>query len=263
MARPRSPRYPSVSLEEAIERVRKVFQKEQTNPAPREVIATALGYSGISGASATIIGALRQYGLLVGRGDDLRVSEDALDIIHAPPGSGEYLEALNRVAFAPPLFSEVREQFGELGPSDANLRYFLAKRGLSSRAIDVAVRAFRSTVEFACREKEGHAPMDVSAAEQPSDLEAMPRVPAAQIREFGDKGMARTVMPEMAAGPHVERTVLSPGITVELRFSREPSYQDFEALAEYSEFRKKRLRKVSVDIPAPEDESAADNEDSS
>lgn len=73
----RSPNYPQLSLEDALQRVKKVHEAEQNHKADREVIAKVLGYSSLNGTSLTMIGALNRYGLLEADGGGLKVSSDA------------------------------------------------------------------------------------------------------------------------------------------------------------------------------------------
>lgn len=62
--RSRSPRYPNINLQDAIEKVRVIYQREHIHKVNREVIAKDLGYAGINGASASIISSIKQFGLL-------------------------------------------------------------------------------------------------------------------------------------------------------------------------------------------------------
>ena len=78
MARHRSPNCPTLPFADAIEKGRKVYEKEHTHPAAKLIVAQDLGYKGLSGPSLALLGALRQYGILEGTGEALRVSKDAL-----------------------------------------------------------------------------------------------------------------------------------------------------------------------------------------
>jgi len=120
----RSPNYPSLTLEQASEKVRKVYGQEHTHAAPREVIAQTLGYTGLHGSSLSAIGALAAYGLLekVGTGR-LKVSPDAVSILELDEGHPQRWEALERLAFTPKLFADLREKFGSEPPSDVNLKH--------------------------------------------------------------------------------------------------------------------------------------------
>src|SRR5690349_11409908 len=57
----RSPNYPSISLEEAVHRLKTIYEKQQRYTATREVLAQLMGYKGLNGASATVVSALSKY----------------------------------------------------------------------------------------------------------------------------------------------------------------------------------------------------------
>jgi hypothetical protein len=148
MARVRSPNYPNISLPEAIDRVRKVYDKEHTHKAPPEVIAKALGYNGLNGASMSVISALKKYGLLEEVGKEIKVSVDALTILVDPVDSRERQEAIVKAAFLPALFVDLREQYGSVVPSDENMRAFLLKKGFAQSAVDIPIRSYRETIAY-------------------------------------------------------------------------------------------------------------------
>jgi hypothetical protein len=145
----RSPNCPTISLADALAKARKVYDEEHTHPAAKEVIAQDLGYSGISGPSASIIGALRQYGILEASGDGLRISDDAVAAFELPENSPERTSALGRLAFKPTLFEELRQQFGDRPPGEGNLRHLLIKKGFLSNTADEVIQAFRENLELA------------------------------------------------------------------------------------------------------------------
>src|SRR4051812_12661715 len=111
MAKTRSPRYPNIPLSEAIARAKAVYAKEHMSPLSPAVAAEAMGYAGLNGASLKTISSLRKYGLLEGRGDDVRISKDAQTLILDSRGTPEYDAALRRAAQNPELFVELKNQF--------------------------------------------------------------------------------------------------------------------------------------------------------
>lgn len=153
-AKTRSPNYPILNLEEALERVREIYKKQHTHPATREVIAKLIGYSSLNGASGTVISALGKYGLLEGRNDQLHVTPLALDLILHRKGDPEYTDALRTAAFLPALFSELRDQYPGRLPSEHSLRATLIKRGFNPKAVDDAIRNYRDTIAFVDAETE-------------------------------------------------------------------------------------------------------------
>ena len=150
--RTRSPNYPRLSLEVAIERIDRLYQKERTHKTSREAVAEGLGYTSLNGASLGIISTLKQYGLLDEDDDGLRVSGDAVALVMLPVGDSERVAALQKAAVAPRLFAELRETYGETLPSDVSLKYALIKKGFSEKAANEAIRAYRDTLELVSEE---------------------------------------------------------------------------------------------------------------
>lgn len=146
MAKVRSPNYPAISLPKAIELAGKIYHREHTHKTAPEVVAKAIGYSGLNGASLSAISALKKFGLLEEVGKELKISTDALTILVDPKDSAARIEAIKRAAFSPVLFSEFQKQYGETLPSDEALRAFLLKKGFAPNTVDAPIRSYRETV---------------------------------------------------------------------------------------------------------------------
>lgn len=148
MAKQRSPNFPKFDLETAITKISQVYQAEHTHAADKEVVARDLGYTSLNGASLTTIGALNSFGLLEPEGDGLKVSGDAVTILELPTGHAERVDALRRRAYAPKLFADLKQEFGDNLPSDVNLRHSLIKKKFLPKAADEAIRVYRETIRF-------------------------------------------------------------------------------------------------------------------
>jgi hypothetical protein len=148
MQKIRSANYPVLSLDEAIRAIAEIYKTEHRSRASREVLSRALGYSGVHGRSQRKLAALRAYGLLDGEGDELRVSEDGVTLIHAPDGATERSLALRRAALRPTLFRELYERFEGKVPSEENLAWELRKRGFTEKAVSKVVRVYIKTIEL-------------------------------------------------------------------------------------------------------------------
>ena len=185
----RSPRYPQISLRDAITKVRMVYEKEHTHKADREVIATDMGYAGLNGASAAAIASLRQYGLLERSGEAMRVSEDATTILELPPGDSERSAALQRLAFAPPLFAELNAEFGSKLPSDENLRLYLVKSGFNRNAANNLIRTYRDTLSLVKEESaeyDSELETEDSGQETTRNMQTMRSAPQVEQSHFGN-----------------------------------------------------------------------------
>lgn len=148
--RKKSPRAPSIPLEEAAERVSAVYEKERRHPAPTEVVAQDLGYKSTNnGAALAMLASLRYFGLLEKVQDGkLAVSKDFESYRFAPT---EELKSQIRIKWLrnPGIFSELLDQYAGGLPSEATLRFELIQRGFSPVSAESTLSVFKKSVEFA------------------------------------------------------------------------------------------------------------------
>jgi len=177
MTNVRSPNYPAISLPEAVKRAAMVYRQEQTLAADKEVIAKAIGYGSLNGGSTAVISALTKYGLLVptGKGDQLRLSEEALDIIIHNTGEYERMKAVQKVALKPSLFSELYGAYKLNLPSDHSLRATLLKKGFNQKTVDGVIRSYRDTIEFVNVETEDSNAESLDEVQEPPVQTQTPR----------------------------------------------------------------------------------------
>ncbi len=149
--RARSPNYPALGLPEALERLQRLWNAVQAHPAPREDIATGLGYSGLHGKSATAVSALKKYGLLERQGSDLKISERGMKCLH-PESPQERVSAIQDAASDPELFATLTERFPGGRDNEGLLRNYLLRNNFNSGAAGIALLAYRETMELAERE---------------------------------------------------------------------------------------------------------------
>lgn len=147
--RKKSPRAPSISLDEAIDRVMKAYDKERLHPAPTEVVAQNLGYKGASSGSAlSAMASLRYYGLLERPSDGLLAVTKDVEALKFAPDEDLKRSLLLSFLRRPAIFSELLEKYATGLPSDANLKYDLIQRGFLPPSAGDVVSVFRRSVEF-------------------------------------------------------------------------------------------------------------------
>jgi hypothetical protein len=152
MSKQRSPNYPQYSLPVAIEKVRAVYRALHTQSADIEKVILPLGYNSLSGSSRRAVSALRQYALLGGAGDALRVTNTAVTILERQPGHPDRITALKKAAFSPTLFHEISQTFGFELPESEDLRIFLVNKGFSRTAVSEIIDTYRDTLELVTKE---------------------------------------------------------------------------------------------------------------
>lgn len=203
--RTRSPNYPSLSLPDALEKVRLIYQSQHTHGAPREVVVKSMGYAGINGASATAISALSKYGLLEGRGDDIRVSDRAMRFLN-PLNDQERSDAIREAAREPSLFQELTEKFPGPLPNEEVLRNYLVRNGFSPTAASGVILTYRETLAFAERETRDFSPTnsdmtDVAASHQAPATPPLHTPPAGSM-VAQPRGQEPPVAGERSLGRH-------------------------------------------------------------
>jgi len=153
MTRIRSPGYPSISLNEAIEIVEKIFSKVRQNIVDREAAVKDMGYSGLTGQSSKMLSNLAHFDLIekAGKGG-VRVTDIAVKILH-PHSIQEKRMALNQAAFSPELFADIKENAPDGFVSENSLRATLMRQGFSSVAVQPAIRSYMETYDFLREEK--------------------------------------------------------------------------------------------------------------
>jgi hypothetical protein len=164
MARHRSPNCPTLPFADAIEKGRKVYEKEHTHPAAKLVVAQDLGYKGLSGPSLALLGALRQYGILEGSGEALRISKDALAYYEMDDGP-EKAQAVLRMIFAPALFAELHQLYGAKLPSEGNLRHTLITKGFLPETAEEVIEVYKANVQLVGGEEPVYSGEDTKRGE--------------------------------------------------------------------------------------------------
>ena len=186
----RSPNYPSISLADAVSRLATLFDAIQTHSAPRDVVLEGIGYTKAHGVSLTALSALGKYGLLDREGDDYRISDRGVMLLH-PETEDERRTAILEAAAEPRLFADINERFPGGTMNDGLLRSHLIRKGFAPSAIASVLQSYRETHEFVhdetARVVETEGPVeseeDAGSATAPNDdspAVARPGLPTSQ-----------------------------------------------------------------------------------
>ena len=148
--RKKSPRAPTMALDEAIDRALKAYDQERLHPAPTNVVAQNIGYKGISSGSAlAALASLRYYGLLERPGEGLLAVSKDVEAYKYSPSADLKRSFLFNFLRKPALFAELLDKFAAGLPSDANLKYELIQRGFIPATAASVVVVLRRSVDFA------------------------------------------------------------------------------------------------------------------
>jgi hypothetical protein len=256
MSQIRSPGYPSIPLDQAIDLARKIFDHNRQNAINREAAAKDLGYAGMTGSSAKTLADLAHFGVIekAGKGG-IRVTDTAVRIMHSRTAE-EKRSALLDAAYSPDLFRMIREQWPDGFVSENSLRSFLMREGFSSSAIAPVLKSYQKTYAFLRQEgaTESHGALPQAERESAVDEQSEP-VPRASIGRGVAAGsalvaaagaVASAANREGASLMDGERVVFveetTPSQYLKLVANGEMDESLLEALEDYVKRQKKRLR---------------------
>ena len=279
----RSPNFPFISLDTALQRAQVFYQHERRSSAPQVAAAKHWGYSESSSGFKQTMGALKSYGLLVDEasphGRLVRLSDSALRILlDTRPDSPDREQFLREAALAPSIASEVFKRWPDDLPSDHTLIHFLVfERGFHE---DTAVRAAKIL-------KQNHAHIGRSQSQPPysDDEESQASMPM-MMPTIALTAPTYPTMPGITAAnipssqqmhdesPYVSRPTVSPalvmpishhaptatssesfrsekvidpnGLDVTISFSGEPTQETYEFLADYIGLRLKQFQRKAA-----------------
>ena len=203
--RKRSPRAPSVPLDEAVDRAQKVYAIEGKHAAPADVVAKHLGYSAATnGSAATLLASMRYYGLLDRpKEGHLAVSRD-VEAYQFAPSEDIRKELLRKWIRSPQVFADLLAKYEGSLPSAATLKYDLIKEGFSANTADECVSVFLRSVEFSKiyvrsdddadaerQESDVHSADPVEVAVQDAAALGPKPVPRPAVQEVSESGTDR------------------------------------------------------------------------
>jgi hypothetical protein len=145
--RVRSPNYPAYGLATAVQRVDALYKRDGKAAISTAAAVKAWGYSSINGRSLSVLGALRQFGLLEDAGPKMvKLSQVALAIQLAPPGSKERDRAFREAGRRPKVFAELFDQYKDGFPSDdAMVSNLVLNSPYNHEAAERLIASFRET----------------------------------------------------------------------------------------------------------------------
>lgn len=153
--RHRSPAYPGVDLETAIERSKSLWEMMKRDSARPAAIASYWGYASSSSGARLVSSALRKYGLTEEEGTGpnrrIRLSDRAIRILlDDRDDSPEREDLIQDAALSPKIHADLYGRWPKNLPDNKHIRYFLTtERGFNDATVDDFIAQFRRTMAFA------------------------------------------------------------------------------------------------------------------
>lgn len=247
-AKERSPSFPFISLDSALERAQQFYNQEKRGSAPFSVTADHWRYSPSSSGALQTAAALKNYGLMVDEGSGasrkLKLTDLALRILlDTRPDSVERKQYMRQAALTPSVAADIYSKWADGLPSEATLNHYLVlERGFSQSTSLRTVNIIQENETLTkpsgqdklsvYNENESITHESTYPMEQLTAIDTMnPTVQAAAFKS----GVVRT-----------ERVIDPDGIDVLLQFNGEPTVASYEFMKDYIELRIKALKRTDA-----------------
>jgi len=247
MSRQRSPSYPAISIDQAIDFVARIHSSCRANVIDRETAAREMGYSGLTGRSMKVLADLIQFNLLAKEGKgNVKVTQLGVDVLHGiDPADRE--QARLEAALAPQLFKDIHDRFPDGIPSENAIKSFLIQLDFQDAAINPAITAFMETYRA------------IGDLQEPSSINS----DATEDQEVGvvaDSGRELTVLPQAStievsstnarSSVDGERVVFSEEVSsesyIKLIAHGEMNEDLLDSLSDFVERQRKRLQRMAL-----------------
>jgi hypothetical protein len=187
MARTRSPNYPSIGLSIALREAADLWSKEKRSAFPASEAVKHIGFTSLNGTSRSHLAALKQYGLIDGLDQELRLTPLAIRLVAHTEGEPEWEEAVREAALNPKIFKELQETHPEA--SDGTLRaHLITKRDFSEDGAKLIIKSFRDTIRVAKLDEPDYNPpsREVEPEEKPRMPSSIQQAPSTNQRQSAD-----------------------------------------------------------------------------
>jgi hypothetical protein len=244
MSRQRSPSYPAISIDQAIDFVSRIHKSCRANVIDRETAAREMGYNGLTGRSMKVLSDLIQFNLLEKEGKgNVKVSQLGVDVLHGIDPDDRQ-QAKLEAALSPQLFRDIHERFPDGIPSETAIRSFLIQQDFMDTAIGPAINAFLETIRAVedIRENEERQQLVEDAGPIPSGgtiytssdrISLLPSLPISGHSSFSMVGdLERVVFSEETGTNQHLKLIVAGDMSLDL----------LEALEDFIKRQKKRLQ---------------------
>lgn len=151
----RSPAYPYINVQKALEKTKALYEQEGDYPAPLSSATAAWDYSAKSSGARQTLATLKYYGLIevLGDGDTrkVKVSDIARRILlDQREDDTEKKQLIRKVALNPTAHKTLYEQYSSGLASDGSVTHFLVfEAGFNQAAATELLAEFKETARFA------------------------------------------------------------------------------------------------------------------
>ena len=252
-ARDRSPSFPFIDLEFAIERARQFYTEEKRGAAPYARAAMHWRYSPSSSGALQTAAALKSYGLMSDAGQKrLQLTDLALRILlDVRPDSAERKAYIRQAAMTPAGANDVYSKWPEELPSEATLNHYLVlERKFNQLSAVKAAKILQQNQSFA-----GVIGLDKSSESAMIDEDKTTAAETMIDSTVGKNSVSSAIgwqAVQDRIGPpqgRVEQLIGPNGEDISIRFGALPTKRVYEFLKSYAEFKSKECLTPATAAP--------------
>lgn len=150
----RSPAYPFIPVQKALERVQELYAQESAHAAPLKSAMGAWGYSPKSSGGRQTLATMRYYGLIevIGEGDGRMVKVSELGrkiILDKREDDTEKRALIRQVALSPAAHKALFQEYPDGLPSDGTVHHFLVfRKQYNDAAASELLAEFKQTASY-------------------------------------------------------------------------------------------------------------------
>jgi hypothetical protein len=193
--------YPDTSVEDAIEAAKKIARQFKTGGFDRTSLSAAMGFkSANSGTFNQKLADLRRFGVLEGRGEEIRAT-DLAQRLAVPKTTEEYAASVQELIFKIPLYKTLHDQHPSGTPSEEEFLATLLNITKAER-VEVQKQSARIRNLFS----EAHGKMGASGVVGPAPPPRPPIAPPGPPTGTG----ATPGLIELRAGPAYHSFAFTP-----------------------------------------------------
>ncbi|MEQ8391420.1 MAG: hypothetical protein RIB30_10540 [Thalassospira sp.] len=171
----KSPRYPSLSLEDALTKAIQLYEANHLHPIANDAAAQSMGYAGANnGASLSALAALKYYGLVDRSGSGKLAASKDLETFQYAPNSSERRKLLQKWLLSPKVFEDIHNKYEGNLPSDAAIKYDLIKMGFIPDKAETCLKTYKASLNFVDREAADNDEIDSSQEVHSQRMSVMP-----------------------------------------------------------------------------------------
>lgn len=151
----RSPAYPNLTVQKALEKAKALYQSEGDYSAPISSATSAWGYSAKSSGARQTLATLKYYGLIdvSGDGDSRKVKVSEIGrriLLDQREDTTEKKQLIRKVALTPSIHKTLYEQYPSGLASDGSVTHFLVfEQDYNETAAKELLSEFKETARFA------------------------------------------------------------------------------------------------------------------